>query len=68
MYAWARHGDVRGGKDFETVKSAITEVAGMGLETCATLGMLTADQAIEQEAGVYTYNHSLNASAEFIPK
>ena len=64
--AW-RH--VKGGKDFETVKSMINEVSGMGLETCATLGMVTAEQAVElKEAGLHTYNHNLDTSREFYPK
>ncbi|MEC8052815.1 MAG: biotin synthase BioB [Myxococcota bacterium] len=64
--AW-RH--VKGGKDFETVKSMISEVSGMGLETCATLGMVTADQAVElKEAGLHTYNHNLDTSREYYPK
>ena len=64
--AW-RH--VKGGKDFETVKSMITEVSGMGLETCATLGMVTAEQAVQlKEAGLHTYNHNLDTSREFYPK
>jgi len=64
--AW-RH--VRGGKDFEEVKTMISEVASMGLETCATLGMLSLDQAKElKEAGLHTYNHNLDTSREYYPK
>jgi len=37
-----------------------------GLETCATLGMLTPDQAQElKDAGLDYYNHNLDTSPEF---
>ena len=40
----------------------------MGLETCATLGMLTAEQAVElKDAGLHTYNHNLDTSEKFYP-
>lgn len=60
--AWRQ---VRGGRDFERVKAMVSAVADLGLETCATLGMLTEEQAIElKEAGLHTYNHNLDTSAE----
>jgi biotin synthase len=44
----------------------IREVRAQGLETCATLGMLTPDQAQElKEAGLDYYNHNLDTSPEF---
>jgi len=44
----------------------IREVRALGLETCATLGMLTPSQAEElKAAGLDYYNHNLDTSAEF---
>jgi biotin synthase len=44
----------------------IREVRAAGLETCATLGMLTPDQAQElKDAGLDYYNHNLDTSPEF---
>ncbi len=38
----------------------------LGLETCATLGMVTAAQAQElKAAGLDYYNHNLDTSAEY---
>src|SRR5690606_7738031 len=40
-------------------------VAETGLEVCATLGMLTAEQARRlEEAGLHAYNHNLDTSRE----
>jgi biotin synthase len=42
---------------------------GLGLETCATLGMLTRDQAESlREAGLDYYNHNLDTSEAFYPQ
>ena len=44
----------------------IEGVKALGLETCATLGMLTAQQARElKTAGLDYYNHNLDSSPEF---
>ncbi len=52
--------------DLETVAEAIQNVKMLGLETCATLGMLTADQARRlKQAGLDYYNHNLDTSAAF---
>ncbi len=52
--------------DLETVVAAIESVKMLGLETCATLGMLTADQARRlKQAGLDYYNHNLDTSAAF---
>ena len=41
-------------------------VKALGLETCATLGMLTAEQAARlKAAGLDYYNHNLDTSPEF---
>ncbi len=53
-------------RDMEKVTGMIREVKAMGLETCATLGMLTAEQASElKAAGLDYYNHNLDTSEEF---
>ena len=41
-------------------------VKALGLETCATLGMLTADQAARlKQSGLDYYNHNLDTSPEY---
>ncbi len=53
-------------RDLEAVVEAIKRVKAIGLETCATLGMLTADQARQLKiAGLDYYNHNLDSSAAF---
>ena len=53
-------------KDIEHMVAAIEAVRGEGLETCATLGMLTPDHAAELgAAGLDYYNHNLDTSEEF---
>ena len=53
-------------KDLEAITAMIREVRALGLETCATLGMLTPAQAQElKAAGLDYYNHNLDTSAEF---
>jgi biotin synthase len=53
-------------KDLELIARMIREVHALGLESCATLGMLTAAQAAElKAAGLDYYNHNLDSSAEF---
>jgi biotin synthase len=53
-------------KDLRVIAEMIREVRAQGLETCATLGMLTPDQAQElKEAGLDYYNHNLDTSPEF---
>jgi biotin synthase len=44
----------------------VAEVKAMGLETCATLGMLKEGQAEQlKEAGLDYYNHNLDTAPEF---
>ena len=44
----------------------VESVKDLGMETCATLGMLTAEQAAElAAAGLDYYNHNLDTSPEF---
>jgi biotin synthase len=55
-------------KDRDTPKVAamIAGVKALGLETCATLGMLTAEQAVTlKSAGLDYYNHNLDTSPEY---
>ena len=48
------------------VGELIEAVKGLGMETCATLGMLTDSQAqILAEAGLDYYNHNLDTSPEY---
>jgi biotin synthase len=47
----------------------VEAVKETGLETCLTLGMLTADQARRlKRAGLDYYNHNLDTSPEFYPR
>ncbi len=53
-------------RDMEKVTAMIRGVKELGLETCATLGMLTPQQATDlREAGLDYYNHNLDTSPEF---
>jgi biotin synthase len=53
-------------RDVENVCAMVEGVRALGLETCATLGMLTADQAQRLKAsGLDYYNHNLDTSPEF---
>jgi biotin synthase len=53
-------------RDLEPVLKMIAEVKAMGLETCATLGMLKEGQAEQlKEAGLDYYNHNLDTAPEF---
>lgn len=53
-------------RDIEKVCSIIEDVKKLGMETCATLGMLTKNQAKKlKEAGLDYYNHNLDTSPEF---
>ncbi|MDH3452234.1 MAG: biotin synthase BioB, partial [Gammaproteobacteria bacterium] len=47
----------------------VQAVRGLGMETCATLGMLSDDQARAlKDAGLDYYNHNLDTSASFYPE
>jgi len=53
-------------RDLDAVCAMIEGVKALGLETCATLGMLTAAQAAKlKAAGLDYYNHNLDSSPEF---
>jgi biotin synthase len=60
--AWRAPND----RQVDAVADAIREVGALGLETCATLGMLTPGQAKTlSAAGLDYYNHNLDTSPEF---
>jgi biotin synthase len=53
-------------RDLPKVAAMISGVKALGMETCATLGMLSADQAVAlREAGLDYYNHNLDTSPEY---
>ncbi len=53
-------------RDVEKVADMVRGVRALGLETCATLGMLNADQAETlKDAGLDYYNHNLDTAPEF---
>ncbi|THH02528.1 hypothetical protein EW026_g375 [Hermanssonia centrifuga] len=55
-------------RGFEKILTMVSEVRGMGMEVCTTLGMLSPDQARQlKEAGLTAYNHNLDTSREFYP-
>jgi biotin synthase len=58
--------DAPEGNDFERVLQMVHAVAGLDLEVCCTLGMLTEVQAQRlKAAGLTAYNHNLDTSPEF---
>lgn len=64
--AWRGASDNR---DFEDVLAMVRGVKGLGLETCATLGLLGPEQAGQlKEAGLDYYNHNLDTSPEYYDK
>ena len=53
-------------RDLDSVCAMVEGVKALGLETCATLGMLTPAQAIRLKAsGLDYYNHNLDTSPEY---
>ena len=53
-------------KDFQKLLTAVESVKALGIETCATLGMLSVDQARAlKDAGLDYYNHNLDTSPEY---
>ncbi len=56
-------------RELKQIAAMVREVRALGLETCATLGMLTPGQALElKAAGLDYYNHNLDTSAEHYEK
>jgi biotin synthase len=53
-------------RDLDSVCAMVEGVKALGLETCATLGMLTDEQAARlKHSGLDYYNHNLDTSPEF---
>ena len=53
-------------RDLEPVLAMVREVKALGLETCATLGMLKDGQAERlRDAGLDYYNHNLDTAPDF---
>jgi biotin synthase len=53
-------------RDLEAVCEMVEGVKALGMESCVTLGMLTASQAARlKEAGLDYYNHNLDTSPEY---
>lgn len=60
--AWRSPSD----RQVDEVATAVSAVSELGMETCVTLGMLTAAQAVTLgAAGLDFYNHNLDTSPEF---
>jgi biotin synthase len=58
--------NVRDDDEFDQVLDLVRTVNGLGMEVCATLGMLTPNQAERlAAAGLYAYNHNLDSSEEY---
>jgi len=56
-------------KDLGVVEEAVRQVSALGLETCATLGMLSGEQAMSlKSAGLDYYNHNLDTSEDYYKK
>jgi len=56
-------------RDVPKLAAMISGVKALGLETCATLGMLTADQArVLKAAGLDFYNHNLDTGPDYYDK
>lgn len=61
--------NVRDGADFEAVLQMVRGVRDLGMEACATLGMLTSSQAERLAgAGLTAYNHNLDTGPGFYPQ
>lgn len=58
--------EVRDNRDFDTVIEMVQAVNDLDMEVCATLGMLSEDQATRlKKAGLFAYNHNLDSSKDF---
>jgi len=56
------------GKDFDQVLRMVEGVKALGLQTCASLGLLNAEQAHQlKDAGLDYYNHNIDTSPEHYP-
>ncbi len=58
--------NVRDDEEFDQVLELVRTVNGLDMEVCATLGMLTPNQAERlAAAGLYAYNHNLDSSEDY---
>jgi biotin synthase len=58
--------NVRDDAEFDHVLDLVRTVNGLEMEVCATLGMLTPNQAERlAAAGLYAYNHNLDSSEDY---
>jgi biotin synthase len=56
-------------RDLPKVSAMIAGVKALGLETCATLGMITPHQAVAlKDAGLDYYNHNLDTGPDYYDK
>jgi biotin synthase len=56
----------KGSRQFQQVLEMVRGVRALGLEACATLGMLDDEQTRElKDAGLTAYNHNLDTSEEY---
>lgn len=66
--AWRGPSQV-GDRQWQRVLDMVSQIRGLGMEVCTTLGMLTPEQAGQlREAGLTAYNHNLDTSPEFYEK
>ena len=57
------------GEQFERVLDAVTQVKALGMEVCATLGLLNDEQAAAlKNAGLDVYNHNVDTSPKYYSK
>ena len=60
--AWRNLND----RDVDQICKIVQSVKETGLETCMTLGMITAEQSFKlKDAGLDFYNHNIDTSPEF---
>ncbi|WP_323718102.1 biotin synthase BioB [Paracoccus aminovorans] len=56
-------------RDMPAVLAMVRGVKALGMETCMTLGMLDADQALRlKDAGLDYYNHNIDTSERYYPE
>jgi len=56
----------KGSRQFQQVLEMVRGVRGLGLEACATLGMLDDEQTQQlKDAGLTAYNHNLDTSEDY---
>ncbi|MDR0595266.1 MAG: biotin synthase BioB [Puniceicoccales bacterium] len=56
-------------EEFNAICNMVKEVKALGLETCATLGMINGEQAAQlKKSGLDYYNHNVDTSPDFYEK